>query len=303
MKIAVFGSSGFVGSHLTSYLLGHGNEVQCINIRDEKWQQSIAEDTEIYIHLIGKAHELGRKSGEDAYRHANVELTKATFEYFGKSNAKKYIFLSSIAAVEEKQIDGIMDENTIPHPFSPYGKSKLEAEQWLTQQHLSPEKQLIILRPSMIHGAGDKGNLRLFFSLISKGIPYPLGAFDNQRSFLSVDNLCWTLLQICFKKDFPSGIYNIVDDAPIGSEALVQLFGKALNKKAKIWKISPAVIKAMGKIGDRISAFPLNSLRIAKLTGNYVVSNQKIKNALGIINMPVDAIDGINKTIKSFIQN
>ena len=68
------------------------------------------------------------------------------------------------------------------------------------------DKQVYILRPCMIHGSGNKGNLNLLYNVVRKGIPWPLGAFENRRSFTSIDNLCY-VVEGLLTKEVGSGIY------------------------------------------------------------------------------------------------
>jgi len=132
----------------------------------------------------------------------------------------------------------------------------------------------------MIHGPGNKGNLNLLYKLVQKGSPWPLGAFENKRSFTSIDNLTFIIDQI-IEKDIDPGIYQVADDEALSTNELIQLIATAQNRKSIIWKIPKKLIKFSAKIGDYLH-LPLNSERLKKLTESYVVSNQKIKKALGI---------------------
>ena len=150
----------------------------------------------------------------------------------------------------------------------------------------------------MIHGPGNKGNLNLLHKIVSKGIPWPLGSFDNQRSFCSIDNLSFVIKNLIEKK-IQTGIYQIADDEPLSTNQLVTLIAQSLDKKSKVWNINQSLIKSLAKTGN-ILHLPLNTERLKKLTESYVVSNEKIKKALGIKNMPVSARDGMMKTLESF---
>ena len=194
---------------------------------------------------------------------------------------------------------GKINENTIVNPRNTYGKSKLEAEKFLLHQKLPENKRLFIIRPCMIHGPGNKGNLNLLYKFVQKDIPYPLAAFENKRSFLSIDNLNFLILEMLSNKNVSSGIYNFADDEVLSTNELVKLIANVSGKKEKLWKISSKFISTAAKIGD-IMKLPLNSERLKKLTENYLVSNQKIKSALGIDKLPVSASQGLEKTIKSF---
>lgn len=150
----------------------------------------------------------------------------------------------------------------------------------------------------MIHGPGNKGNLNLLYSVVSKGIPWPLGAFDNLRTFTSVENVCFAVNGL-LTKDITSGIYNLGDDEPLPTNELIRIICSVLGKKAHIWKINRNFMTGVARLGG-VLHLPLNPDRLQKLTENYVSSNAKIKAALGIGRMPVDARSGLRSTIESF---
>jgi nucleoside-diphosphate-sugar epimerase len=165
--------------------------------------------------------------------------------------------------------------------------------------NLPANKQVYILRPCMIHGPCNKGNLNLLYQIVKKGIPWPLGAFNNQRSFCSIDNVCFVLQQILERKEIPSGIYNIADDDALSTNELIEIIEAATNKKKRILSIPKKLVTAIARLGDVIH-LPLNSERLDKLTENFVVDNTKIKDALKIDKMPITTKEGLTKTILSF---
>jgi nucleoside-diphosphate-sugar epimerase len=152
----------------------------------------------------------------------------------------------------------------------------------------------------MIHGPGNRGNLNLLYQLVSKGFPWPLGAFQNQRSFCSIDNVCYVIQQILEREDIPSGIYNLADDESLSTNELIRIIAVTIDKKPKILTVSKKIIYAIARLGD-ILKLPLNTERLDKLTENFMVSNLKIKTALGIEKLPISAKSGLVKTIESFI--
>ena len=194
-------------------------------------------------------------------------------------------------------MDGVLKEEQVANPQTHYGKSKLMAEEYIQSQSLPEGKSFYILRPCMIHGPGNKGNLNLLYQLVKKGIPYPLASFENKRSFLSVENLCFVIKEL-LTHDISSGIYQLADDESLSTNELVTEIANTLTRKPQLWKIPVPLIKAMAKLSDRLG-LPLTTERLHKLTENYIVSNQKIKLALGK-ELPVTARDGLRKTIRSF---
>lgn len=295
MEIAITGATGFVGTNLRDYLkTSHG--VFSMSVRYRANQQfEIKADT--VIHLAGKAHDLKKVSNPQDYYEANFELTKQSFDAFLSSNANVFVFMSTVKAVAD-EVKGVLTEEAKPNPKTHYGIAKHQAEKYILCQQLPEGKRVYILRPCMIHGPGNKGNLNLLYQLVAKGLPWPLGAFENQRSFLSVENLCFVIKELLENEAIPSGIYNVADDQPLSTNELIQLLGNSLDKKNRIWSIPVSWIRGVAKLGDSLH-LPLNSERLQKLTENYVVSNQKIVEAIGK-SLPVTAEDGLLKTFRSF---
>ncbi len=290
-RIFLTGSSGFVG---TSFLNYFKNEMIRTSSRGE---ESNIDDAKIVIHLAGKAHDLKNASSPEEYYEVNTELTKRVFDSFLVSDANVFITLSSVKAVAD-EVNGVLSEDDIANPITHYGKSKLLADEYILAKDIPEGKRVYILRPCMIHGAGNKGNLNLLYKIVSKGIPWPLGAFENKRSYCSIENLMFIFEEFMQREDIPSGVYNVSDNDPVSTNYLISIIAESLDIESKIWRVSKAIIKFFAKIGD-FTKLPLNSERLEKLTQNYVVSNQKIKIAIGK-DFPVNAIDGLKKTIRSF---
>jgi nucleoside-diphosphate-sugar epimerase len=291
--ILIIGATGFVGKSLYSFLGGKKFQLKAND------RNAPIDFTNIIsvIHLAGKAHDLKKTSSPDEYYQVNTELTKKVFDAFLASDAKVFITLSSVKAVADAVV-GVLKEDDVPNPITHYGKSKLLAEQYILSKEIPDDKRIYILRPCMIHGPGNKGNLNLLYKLVSKGIPWPLGAFKNQRSFCSIDNLMFILKELIERDDIPAGVYNVADDEPISTNDVISLIAISQNRQSKIWKISARLIQSFAKLGDLL-LLPLTTERLQKLTESYVVSNQKIKAAIGK-DLPVSAKDGLTKTFQSF---
>lgn len=298
MEVTITGASGFVGQNLLRYLSNRQWKVNTLSLRDESWCNNFPKTSDAIIHLAGKAHDTSDTSLPNTYFEINRDLTIALFDQFLKSDVRDFIFFSSVKAVADS-VSGELSEDTDPNPQTPYGKSKHEAEQYLLKQFLPNDKRLFIIRPCMIHGPGNKGNLNLLYNLVKKGLPWPLASFLNDRSFLSIANLSFLVEAMLQKKDLDSGIYNFSDDRTLSTNELVSLIARTLGKKERLWCISPKFIRMIVKIGD-IFPLPLNSERLKKLTESYVVPNNKIKLALGLNKLPLTSKEGLEDTIRSF---
>ena len=310
MRYLITGIHGFVGSNLVKALAPYHTIYGLDIVAPEKegviktfsWDDlddGRIPDVDVIIHLAGKAHDTKNQAKADVYFKVNTGLTEKIFDYFKKSQTSKFIFFSTAKAAADR-VDGVLTEDVVPSPVGPYGESKIAAEKYILAgaAGLKEGQRYYILRPCMIHGPGNKGNLNLLYKVVSKGIPWPLGAFDNKRTFTSVDNICFVVRQLA-ERDVDSGIYNMGDDEPVSTNQLIRIICDELGKKVRIWNISKGLMTSAAKLGGLLH-LPLDPERLRKLTENYVSSNAKIKNALGIEKMPVDALDGLHRTIRSF---
>lgn len=302
-KVLITGASGFVGQNLVPQL-AEDNSIKTLGraSADYSWSDlsQIAPELFTYIHLAGKAHDTSNTTQESEYFKVNTDLTIALFERFLQTKAHTFIFMSSVKAVADK-VQGPLTEKHTPQPHTPYGQSKHKAEEYLLQAKLPPGKRLIILRPCMIHGLGNKGNLNLLYQVVRKGIPWPLAGFVNHRSFLSVDNLCFVIQRILKDDKVPSGIYHVADDESLSTNELVRIIAESSGNRPRLMALPPGLVRTLAKAGDFLN-LPLNSERLKKLTESYIVSNEKLKAALLIERMPLSARKGLQKTLKSFQQ-
>jgi len=298
MKIQITGVTGFVGSNLKKYLTFKGCKVIDLSLRAPNWKDDVENDADAIIHLAGKAHDTANTSSEDEYFVINRDLTITLFEIFLQSDISDFFYFSSSKAVADT-VDDVLTEEVVGNPKTPYGRSKWEAEQYLLSRDIPVGKRVFIIRPCMIHGSGNKGNLNLLYKVVEKGIPWPLANFANRRSFLSIDNLSFLLEQMLKRAEVPSGVYNFADDEALSTNSLVELISRCVGKKARLWHIPVGLIKTLVKLGD-ILPLPLNSERLKKLTESYVVSNNKVKKVLGIGRLHLTTTEGLEKTIRSF---
>lgn len=294
-RVIVTGSTGFVGQNLTAYLQSN-HELQALSVRYVP-NQSFTFDSDTFIHLAGKAHDLKKVSRPQDYYEANFELTKQLYDAFLASKMAVFIFMSTVKAVAD-EVKGILSEDQLSNPKTHYGIAKHQAEEYILSQQLPEGKRVYILRPCMIHGPGNKGNLNLLYQLVANGVPWPLGAFENQRSFLSIENLCFVVRELLENASIPSGVYNVADNESLSTSELIQLLGQSLGKSTNIWNVPQHVIRSLAKTGDLLP-LPLNTERLQKLTENYVVSNEKIVRAIGKP-LPMSAKEGLRKTFESF---
>lgn len=306
-RIFITGVTGFVGSNLVKHfsntpdfsIMGHSRKVSTAERQLQPFNIKIVSDfsarlldeskIDCVIHLAGIAHDLSNQYQPQDYYRVNEEGTKKVYEEFLQSKASKFIFVSSIKAAVDVAHQPVT-EDAMPNPVTDYGKSKLKAEQFI-QSKAGVGKKFYILRPAMMHGPGNKGNLNLLYRFVKTGMPFPFGAFKNQRSFLSIGNFNFVVQQLVHR-EIPSGIYHLADDGFLSTTELYRVIADALGKKPRVWNIPKNWIR-------NFAAFVGKQHLVNKLAEDMMVSNERIVNVLGA-QLPVTLMDGIRKTIKAF---
>lgn len=288
MKILITGAYGFVGTNLCRYLSERGHKCVALDIPAAKrnevpyvkfhsWDELGGIDfsgVDAIVHLAGKAHDLKHASDAQSYFDINVGLTEKIFEA-AKGKVGRFVYFSSSKAAEAD---------------TPYGKSKLAAERFL-------DGRAIVLRPAMIHGPGNKGNLNLLWGIAKRGFPWPLAAFENRRSFTSIANVCAAVEVLCERGE--NGVYPIADDEMISTNRLIELMAEACGRKPRLCRLPKGLMRFAARIGD-ILHLPLDTERLGKLTEDSFVDNSALKRHLAWLQMPVRAEDGMRETLKSF---
>tara|TARA_B100001059_G_scaffold235416_1_gene280967 strand:+ start:46432 stop:47322 length:891 start_codon:yes stop_codon:yes gene_type:complete len=295
LKILISGLNGFIGTNLQKHKK-NSYEFKYLSREDiMNPYYKIDKKIDVIIHLAGKAHDLTNNAKYSDYEFSNYNLTKTLYDKFKKSVCKKFIFISSIKACSDESND-FLDENSDCNPVTFYGKSKLKAESYILKN--INDNGVYILRPTMIYGSSFKGNLNLLYKFCKMKLPWPLYRFENKRNYCSIENLNFTIYNLIDLKNISSGIYNICDDDPISTNELVYTISKAIGYKIKMLPIPKFTINFFVKTGDFFK-LPINSSNFKKLTGNFMVSNKKIKKAFRINSMPVNTSEGIYKLFKN----
>ena len=307
-RILITGVTGFVGSNLVKYfsglkdysIIGHSRDLKKAKEQFRSYKLELITDysasllnelkIDCVIHLAGIAHDLSSQYKPEDYYRVNDKGTKLVYDEFLRSNATKFIFVSSIKAAVDISREPATEEVT-PNPVTDYGKSKLKAEQYIQSREREEGKNFYILRPCMIHGPGNKGNLNLLYRFVKTGIPFPFGAFENRRSFLSLDNFIFITQQL-LDKEIISGVYHLADDGFLSTTDLYKVIATSLRKRSRVWNIPKRWIQVFAGILRKKHL-------VNKLTEDMMVSNKKIVGELGV-SLPVALHDGIRKTISSF---
>lgn len=321
--VLVTGATGFVGRYLCSLLVKNGYQVRgtyrnslpvnfpCqvdwhkldnIGI-DTDWSKAIA-NVDYVVHLAALAHQLGPQ-GEgrfDEFMAINADGTRKLAEAIRASaTIKRLIFISSIGAVKSLS-DEVITEQTGCEPDTDYGKSKLAAELALKESLHSSSVDWCILRPPLVYGPGNPGNMARLLKLISTGLPLPFAAIKNQRSFVFVGNLSAAIERCLWHPGASRRIFLVSDDISISTPDLLRLLATISNRSPRLFALPSTWLYCLGWIGDVISHFikqpiGIDSYSISRLLGSLYVDSTVINKALNW-QPPFTLENGIKTTLK-----
>lgn len=296
MKILITGASGFIGRSLVSNLSNSGLEVAVVVRRVSKHIPHEVEQFEMgdfdestdfinclkgvncIIHLAGMAHKLKGDGGKckaiDNFRKVNVGFTVGIANQAIRAGVKRFIFLSSIG-VNGNKSSAPISENDNPNPQDAYSISKYEAEQQLLKLGTESDLEVTIIRPPLVYGKDAPGNFGRIIKWATSPIllPLPLGAINNSRSFIAIDNLI-SFIAICVKhKEAANQIFVVSDDEVLSTTQVLRRSARAYNRRAILIPIPSYWLLWCAKIfGKEIDAI--------RLLSTLVIDNSKAKNML-----------------------
>ncbi len=295
-KILLTGATGFIGQQLVKRL-SHVAEVSlCVALRSceeqfaeprvtvfspldllvaVNWQDAL-KGCDVVIHTAARAH-IMKESAKDPlteFRQVNVQGTLTLARQAAQSGVKRFIFISSIGVNGEVTTGGVAFKPTdSPNPSNPYALSKYEAEQGLQCLATETEMEIVIIRPPLVYGAGAKGNFHRMIRWLQKGFPLPLGAINNKRSFVAIDNLL-SLIVTCI--DHPAAaneIFLVSDGADLSTTAFLQKISRIMNRPARLIPVPQSMLNIAATLLGRKADFQ-------RLCGSLQIDMSKTCNLL-----------------------
>lgn len=230
-KILVTGANGFIGKHFIEYNKERFN-ITTLSVRDDSYKTFDFTGFDSIVHLAGKAHDMNCKDDSEYFK-INVDITKTLATKAKQDGVNQFIYVSSVK-VYGKEDRGLITEKSECFPEDAYGKSKLDAEQFL-QSIQNENFKVAIVRPPMVYGAGVKGNMEKLIQLCKKNYPLPFGNIGNLRTMVFVDNLIELINTIIDQE--AKGIFIPGDKKPIATDELIMMIKQALGKKVKLTSI------------------------------------------------------------------
>ena len=302
-SILLTGGTGFVGQAILSALIKNQNNVVAVGRKspphefekdighllswiridevngETEWKQAL-KDAVTVVHCAARTHVMHANAIDslDAYRRVNVAATLQLARQAADAGVRRFVFLSSIKVNGETTMLGHpFTEDTRVAPQDAYGQSKAEAEEGLFIISRETSMEVVIIRPPLVVGRGAKGNLAGIFKLVQLGIPLPLGAVDNLRSFISLENLVSLVLLCADSRLSPRAanqVFVVSDGEDISTTMLLRKVALAAGRPSRLLPVPSSLLSVGARlIGKRAVAI--------RLLGNLQVDATKARTLLG----------------------
>jgi len=270
VRVLVTGAGGFIGQAVCADLRLRGYEVTgALRQRDAvresasanyvgvgdldestDWS-SVVKGVDSVVHLAARVH-LMNDPAEDPlseFRRFNVDLTMNLARQAAKAGVRRFVFVSSIKVNGENSPFGQpFNADDIPRPTDPYGISKLEAELGLLELAASTGMEVVIIRPVLVYGSGVKANFQSMMDTLIKGLPLPLGALPNRRSFVALGNLV-DLIAICLQHPAAGNqVFLVSDGEDLSISELLYRTATALGKSARLIPVPVMLLRAGARL-------------------------------------------------------
>jgi nucleoside-diphosphate-sugar epimerase len=288
--IAVTGANGFVGRALVARLanqdtvrplvrstIGSDGSWAVGDIGPETDWSAALRGVHCVVHCAARVHMMQETAADPlaAYREVNVAGTKRLAEAAATAGVRRLVFLSSVKVMGETTRPGRPFRiDDVPRPVDPYGQSKWEAEQALWAVASQTGLEVVVIRPPLVYGPGVRANFLRLMRAVERGWPLPLGAIDNRRSMVALDNLV-DLVALCIHHPLAAGhTFFVSDGTDLSSAGLVRAMAAARGLSPRLWSIPVWLLRLAGALTGQ-------SATIARLVDSLQVDIQPTRERIG----------------------
>ena len=308
MKILVTGAAGFVGTALHTRLREQGSFVQALSRRaapgcmpigtiDGATDWSLAlNEVDAIVHLAARVH-VTRDTARDplsAFRSVNVEGTRKLARQAAYLGVRRFVFLSSIKVNGEATNPGqAYRPEDVPAPPDEYALSKLEAERALWEVAKDSGLEVVIIRPPLVYGPGVKANFETMMRWLTRGVPLPLGAIENRRTLVGLDNLVDLIVTCIAHPAAADQLFMAGDGEDLSTPGLLRRLAVALHVRARLLPVPVSLLELSALLAGRRSM-------ARRLCGNLQVDISKTEDVLGWT-PPVPVDEGLRRAAGHFL--
>jgi nucleoside-diphosphate-sugar epimerase len=270
MTALVTGATGFVGAALCRELeqraiafLAATRSMTGDLSGSTDWSACL-DGVDTVFHLAGRAHVFDARSAAEACRRVNVDATMSLARTAASRGVRTFVFVSSVKVNGDEDPGRPLRETDEPHPADVYGASKAEAERELAALAATSGMRVVIVRPPLVYGPGVKANFFNLMRAVDRGIPLPLAAIRNARSFVYVGNLCDALIAVAASSGPAVETFFVRDGEDVSTPDLIRRIASAFGRRARMMYVPPSLLIAMGRMmgkGDAVHRL-VSSLRV-----------------------------------------
>lgn len=313
MKVFVTGGSGFIGTRLLTELRSHGHEVVNFDlqpsakhnditvqgdVRDAEAVAAASRGCDVIIHLAAVHRDDVRPV--ELYESTNVGGARNVANAATVNEISHVVFTSTVAVYGLEQ--GVSRETDVPHPFNEYGRTKLEAEKIFEHwRDDNPERVLNVVRPCVVFGEGNRGNVYTLIRQIDVGRFLMVGDGNNRKSMAYVGNIAALLMLLAEQTDFPSPL-NYADKPDLTTNELVFTIKQKLGKHRSHLHLPAWLGLAGGRFFDGVAwlthrQLPISSVRVKKFVASTVADTTLLQSTG--FRAPYSLSDGLARMIDS----
>jgi len=268
-------------------------EVQSLDANTD-WTDSVT-DQQVVIHTAARAHIMKDEAADPLteYRRINVDGTLNLARQAAEAGVRRFIFISSIKVNgEQTSFDKPFTAEDLPAPEDAYGISKYEAEQELMQIAADTGLEVVIIRAPLVYGPGVKGNFSSMMQVVKKGFPLPLGAINNLRSLVALDNLVDLIITCINHPAAANQVFLAGDGEDLSTTELLRGVAKAAGVPSRLIPVPASVLMFMASlVGKKEMA--------QRLIGSLQVDISKARDLLGWT-PPLSVQEGLSRC---FVRN
>lgn len=301
-RVLVTGATGFVGRHFCERLLRDGAEVRGLvrsaaglpegvvpvpvgGLDDTARIRAALQGVDTVVHLAARVHVMREADADPAaaFERVNVHGTANLRDQAEAAGVQRLLFMSTVS-VYGSGAPATVGAATPATPTTPYGRTKLAAEELLRAGARGDGMRVHILRPPGIYGPGMKGNIPRLFRAVARGLPIPAPATANRRTLVYVANLVDAGVALLRAGGSAGPIHPVGDAESLSTAELVRGIAAALGRHARILPLPVAALHLVGRFGDqvrRVAPFPLDSTAVDRLTGSLVVDSSALERDIG----------------------